>query len=262
MSPQQGPAWRRIILNLPVFTVVAVLAAARPSLAQQPCPCPAEPPPGNWVGSAGLGFSLNRGNTNTTNVSLTFDATYDPKKKDVWKLQGLYLRGSTNGETSVDRLLLQGRYERNLSARTFAFGQLQYLRDQFKEIDYLLAPSGGIGYKLIATDAIALSADAGVGVKWEKNTGLDVDTSALVTAGDRLVWKVSPVATITQGVAALWNADDFGNALYTFSTGLATSVAKRIELKVELLDAYKTKPPNSLVKKNDVALLTAIVYKF
>jgi hypothetical protein len=39
-------------------------------------------------------------------------------------------------------------------------------------------------------------------------------------------------------------------------------VLKQVELKVELLDAYKTKPPNDLVKKNDVAFLTAVVYKF
>ena len=35
-----------------------------------------------------------------------------------------------------------------------------------------------------------------------------------------------------------------------------------VALAIELLDAYKTKPPNDLVKKNDVALLTAVVYKF
>jgi putative salt-induced outer membrane protein len=214
------------------------------------------------VGSAGMGFSLNRGNTDTTNLNFTFDATYDPKKKDVWKFQGLYLRGDTNGEPTVDRLFLQGRYERALNARVYAFGQLQYLRDDFKDIDYLFAPSGGIGYKLVATDKVTLAADGGVGVKWEKNPGFDVKTSAVITAGDRFEWKVSPTATVTQGFGALWDADDFGDALYTFSAGLATSVAKRIELKLELLDTYKRKPPDPSVKKNDVALLTALVFKF
>jgi putative salt-induced outer membrane protein len=239
-----------------------LLSTAGVASAQQPCPCPAEPPPGNWVGSAGLGFSMNRGNTDTTNLNLTFDAVYDPKKKDVWKLKALYLRGDTDGEASVDRLLLQGRYERNLNARTFLFGEVPYLRDTFKEIDYLFAPSAGIGYKLIDSPQVTLATDAGLGVKWEKNPGFDVKTSAVVTAGDHLTWKVSPTATVTQGFGALWDADDFGDALYTFSAGLSTSVVKKIELKIELLDAFKTKPPTDLVKKNDVALLTAIVYKF
>jgi hypothetical protein len=86
-------------------------------------------------------------------------------------------------------------------------------------------------------------------VSWEKNPGLDVDTSGVITSGEQFLWKVSPSATITQGFSSLWDADDFGDALYTFSAGLSSSVLKQIELKIELLDAYKTKPPNDLVKK-------------
>ena len=245
------------------FVVSVILLSARPLLAQQTCPCPPpEPPPGNWVGSAGLGFAMNRGNTDTTNLNLTFDATYDPKKKDVWRFQGLYIRGSTDGVVSVDRVFMQGRYERNLTPRMFAFGQAQYLRDEFKEIDYLFATSGGLGYKLVATDKVSLAVDGGAGVSWEKNPGVDVDTNAVITAGDQFSWKLSSSATLTQTFASLWDADDFGDVLYTFNVGLTTSIVKRVELKVSLLDAFKTKPPTDLVKKNDVAFLTAVVYKF
>jgi putative salt-induced outer membrane protein len=250
--------WRACVLAL-----VALVTCSRPVLAQQTCPCPPpEPPPGNWVGSAGLGFALNRGNTDTTNLNVTFDATYDPKKKDLWRFQGLYLRGETQGEVSVDRLFLQGRYERTITTRAFVFGQTQYLRDEFKEIDYLFATSGGVGYRVVASDTVSFSVDGGAGVSWEKNPGFDVDTSAVITAGDRFEWRVSPSAAITQGASALWVADDFGDALYTFSAGLSTSVVKHLQLKIELINAYKTKPPNDLVQKNDVAFLTAVVYKF
>jgi len=244
------------------LAVAALMLCGQPAAAQQPCPCPPEPPPGNWVGSTGFGLSLNRGNTDTTNLNFTFDAVHDAKTKNIWRFQGLYLRGETDGEVSVDRLFLQSRYERQLSAKAFAFGHVQYLRDEFKEIDYLLATSGGIGYKLVATDAVQFSVDGGLGVSWEKNPGFDVDTSGVVTGGDQLTWKLSPSATVTQSLSALWDADDFGDALYTFRAGLATSVLKRVELKIELLDAYKTKPPSDLVKKNDVAFLTAVVFKF
>jgi putative salt-induced outer membrane protein YdiY len=245
--------------------MVWMMSPARLVFAQdQPptCPCPPPPPEkGPWSVSAGVGFSLNRGNADTTNLNLTFDAKRDPKQADVWTFQALYLRGETNGEPTVDRLFLQGRYERNIGPRLFVFGQFPYLRDEFKQIDYLLAPSAGVGYKLVETPTTLIAVDGGAGVKVEKNPGLDAETSGMFTSGDRIEWKVTPTATITQSFSALWNADDFGDALYTARVGLAASIATRFELKIEVLDAYSTRPPNPAVKKNDVAFITALVFK-
>jgi putative salt-induced outer membrane protein len=229
--------------------------------AQTPQPAPPETPPG-WSGNAGFGFSLNRGNTSTTNLNLTFEATDDPKTRSVWKFKGLYLRGDNNGTLAVDRLLLQARDERTLSRRVYAFGQLQFLEDQFKQIDSLIAPSAGLGYKLLMAPMTTLSVDGGLGVKWEKNPGFDTRTSAVFTASDKFEHKLSTTAALTQAFDALWNADDVGNALYTFTAGAAAALTTRTQLKIELLDAYATRPPTIDVKSNDVALLTALVYKF
>src|SRR5574339_98724 len=144
------PALRPILL----LTAAALLTSSR-ALAQAQtagsCPCPPAGPPPVWTGSAGFGLTLNRGNTDTTNINVSFDATRDPKQKDVWKMDALYLRGDTNGELSANRVFAQVRYERNLTPRLFAFAQQPYLRDHFKDIDYHIAHNGGIGYKLVAT---------------------------------------------------------------------------------------------------------------
>ena len=248
-----------------LLTIVAFLTPstvfAQPQTAGS-CPCPPAGPPPVWTGSAGFGLTMNRGNTDTTNINLSFDATRDPKQKDVWKMEALYLRGDTNGELSANRVFTQIRYERNLTSRLFAFGQLPYLRDHFKSIDYYIAPNGGIGYKLITTPQTTMTADGGVGVKWEKNPGFDIKTSAVVTSGDRFEYKLSPTSTITQSFAAVWDASDWGDALYTFGAGVAAALTTRSQLKVELLDTYASRPPTPEVKNNDVALLAALVYKF
>jgi putative salt-induced outer membrane protein YdiY len=239
---------------------IASLGIAR-AQTPQPAPAPPEPPPG-WSGSAGFGFSLNRGNTSTTNLNVSFEAIDDPKTRTVWKFKGLYLRGDNNGALAVDRLLLEGRNERTLTTRVYAFGQLQFIEDQFKEIDYLIAPSAGVGYKLIKATLTTLSVDGGLGVKWEKNPGFDTRRSVVFTGSDKLEHKLSTTATITQALSALWKADDFGDALYTFTAGAAAALTTRTQLKLELLDTYATRPPTITVKSNDVALLTALVYKF
>ena len=125
-----------------VVVLAAVLFAGRSADAQQPaCPCPPAPTtPPVWTGSAGFGLSMNRGNTDTTNLNLSFEATRDPKQKDIWKLQALYMRGDNNGETTADRFFAQARYQRNLNTHVFVLGELPYLRDRFKSIDYLTDP--------------------------------------------------------------------------------------------------------------------------
>src|SRR5262245_19892249 len=107
--------WTKIVVAL----IIAILFAGRSADAKAPpCPCPpAATVPPVWTGSAGFGLSLNRGNTDTTNVNLSFEATRDPKQKDIWRLRALYMRGDTNGEASADRFFAQARYERNLSTR-------------------------------------------------------------------------------------------------------------------------------------------------
>ena len=250
-----------------ICTLLALILAMAAETAAQTPPPPAQPaapapPPPLWTGSAGFGLSLNRGNTATTNVNLTAEATRDPKTHSVWKLKALYMRGETNGALAVDRLLLEGRNERTLSTRVYAFAQAQFLEDQFKDIDYLFAPSGGIGYKLIVTPATSFNVDGGFGVKWEKNPGFDRRTDPVFTASDKFEHKLSTTATVTQGFTALWRADAPGDALYTFTAGAAAALTARTQLKVELLDTYSSRPPNPAVKSNDIALLTTVVYKF
>ena len=251
-----------------IFLTATVTGAA----AQTPVPpaAPAPPPP-PWTGSAGFGLSLNRGNTDTTNFNVSFEATYDPKTQDVWRFKGLYLRGDNNGSLAVDRLDLLGRYERTFTGRVYGFAQLQYLKDHFKQIDYLWAPSVGIGYKLIATPTTTFNVDGGFGLKVEQNeipaTATAPQTTIrttdpVVNASDKFEYNLSKTSKITEGFIALWNADDFGDALYTFSAGIAASVTARTQLKVELLNTNKTRPPSPTVKKNDVALLTTFLYKF
>jgi putative salt-induced outer membrane protein YdiY len=262
---------RELFCRVWLMPFLLILAAVPAAEAQAPATAP--PPPPDWTGSAGFGLSLSRGNTTTTNLNASFEATRHPKTADVWAFKGLYLRGQNNGALAVDRLSLDARNERNLGARAYAFGNVQFLRDTFKDIDYLVAPGVGLGYKLVATPQTTFNVDAGLGVKIEKDTIPAVTgdpsagtstrrTDAVVTASDKIEYKLSKTAALSQTFSALWKAQDFGDALYTLTAGAAAALTPRTQLKVELLDSYASRPPAASVQSNDVALLTALVYKF
>lgn len=254
---------RELLRHVAAAVTVAVTLAPPLVHAQAPAgPAPPAAPPPVWTGSAGFGLSLNRGNTETTNLNISGEATRDPKAGSVWRFKGLYLRGETDDTLTVDRLHAQGRNERTLTGRTYAFGELQFLEDQFKDIDYLIAPSAGLGYKVVATPTTTFNLDGGLGFKMEKNPGFDRRTDVVVALSDKFEHKLSTTASLTQSFGALWKAQDFGDALYTFTAGAAAALTARTQLKLELLDTYASRPPNPAVKNNDVAVLTTFVYKF
>ncbi len=241
-----------------VVTSSITLLLAATSFAQAPPP----PPPPAVTGNISVGLALTSGNKDTSTFNASYEVTRDPKTKNVVKSSGLFLRGKSDGALTAEQLALVGRDEYAFSKRTFAFGELRYLHDKFKEISYLLAPTAGVGYRFVETTPTLLSASAGAGAVWEKNPGSDVRASGAVTAEEKLSHKLSPTATITQSVSALWKTKDFGDALYTFGAAIAVSVVSKAQLKVELLDTYKNQPPAPGVKKNDVAILMGVVYKF
>jgi len=242
--------------------VLVLLISWSPVFGQDPAPDPAAAPAKIWSGSFGAGLALTGGNSDTANYNLSFDLLRDPKTKNLMKFGGSYLRGDSEGEATVDRLALGFRDEYSLSPRTFVYGDLSYLRDTFKLIDYLIAPTAGVGYRVYDTDAVKFSVNGGGGAVWEKNPGLENNSSGSVTAGDDFAWALSERARITQVLAALWKTSDFGDYLLHFGVGLAASITARSELKVEFLDDYKNLPASVDTKKNDTAFVTTFIFKF
>jgi putative salt-induced outer membrane protein len=232
-----------------------------PLVAQVTAP-PAEPPAPAVTGNVSAGLGLTAGNKDTLNVNGGYEVKYDPKTKNVVKSAGLFLYGETDGERTGEQYALSFRDEYSLSPRAFVFGELRYLHDRFKGIDYLVTPTGGAGYKLLDDAATTLAVSAGLGAVWEKDYGLDLKTSGAVSVDEKLTWKLSEAATFDQSFAALWNIDDFGDALYTARLGLAATLVGKAQLKLEVLDTYKTKPPQAGLRSNDVAVIAGVVYKF
>ncbi len=254
--PQSHSVW-------PAFVLVAMLIPGI-AFAQDPQPDQTdveEPPPG-WTGSFGGGLALTQGNTDTSTINLTADIRRDTGSNVDFRSRGLYIRGESDGELQSDRLSLDGRIDRAISERTSVFSQLQFLNDQFKEIDYLISPGLGLSHFPVKTDRTEFGVDSGVGVVWERNAGEKVRTDGALTAGQNFRRQISETSEITQRASALWTMSDFEDGLYVFSLALSASITARTQIKAEALNTYKSRPPTPEVEKNDVAVLLSIVYRY
>jgi putative salt-induced outer membrane protein YdiY len=247
-----------ITIPRPLLAAACLVLVASTKLFAQAPPPPAPPDP--WSATASAGLALTSGNTDTNTLNLGYGFAYDPKTRNLVKSEGLFLRGKTGEELTTDRLALSGRDEYKLRDGLFTFGQLQYLQDQFKDIDYLVAPTVGLGYRLADTERTKLSVDGGVGGVWEKKPLGDVQASGALTFAEKLAHQLSASAALTESFSGLYKTDDFSDALYAFSTTLAATVTPRTQVKVEFLDTYKNLVAPTF-EKNDIALIVGVVFK-
>jgi putative salt-induced outer membrane protein len=241
---------------LGIFVTAALVAAAASLNAQTPASTSA------YSGNIGGGIALTNGNTDTRNINLTAALVRDVKTKNVIKGTGSYFRGTQSDILNLDRTTFNIRDEYTLSNRTFVFGQLDYQRDQFKQMIFFWAPTAGIGFKLINRDTTQFIIDGGAGGVLEKNPGVEASKSGSVTSGERFQQKLSSSAAFTENLSSIWKTDDFSDSLTNFATGITTAVVGKVQLKVEFQDSYKNKPAKFGVKKNDTAFVTTFVVKF
>ncbi len=253
----------------PTFTVLATLLVSfftTPDSARGQG-APQKP----WTTEIGAGLAMTNGNSDTKNVNVSLNLVRDAKARSVFRFNGLYLRGDKDGALIINQTAFTGRDEINLTTRTFVFAQAAFLKDTFKNINYLFSPTGGIGYKLINTDTQLLAIDNGVGGVWERDFAQDSfgnrvpqDTkgSGAYNASERFAWKMSNSTTVTQSLGNLWKTSDWGDSLHNFSAGIAASVTQRTQLKLEFLDTYKKKRAFGTPKKNDTTVITSLVVKF
>jgi putative salt-induced outer membrane protein YdiY len=235
----------------------AFMALPDTGFAQTPPP----PPPG-WAGSASAGLAMTQGNSDTSTLNAAYELKHDSGGSIVIKSSGLVVWSKAEETVTSDRLSFDDRIERKLSTRTSLFVQSQYLRDKFKSIDHLFAPTVGISRLLIKDALTELGVDVAVGAVFEQNPGLEMQRDGAVSAGQQFARKLTSTTELKEKIGALWKMDDFGDALYGFGVGLAASISTRTQLKVEFLDTYKAKPPLPGVEKNDIATLLSFVYKF
>jgi len=248
--------------HLRILVLAALITPLVPAITAAQTPAEPPPPPPGWTGSFGAGLALTQGNSDTSTINLAYDVKRDTGSKVLFKSLGLFIRAESEGALNTNRLGLEGRVDRMLTTRTSLYGQTQYLRDEFKQIDYLISPTAGVAHLLVKNDRTELGVDTGLGMVWEKNPGFDIKTDGAVVAGQNFTHKLSDTAEVTERVSALWKMDDFEDGLYLFGLGLAANITSATQIKAELLNTFKNKPPTAAVQKNDVAFLLSFVYKY
>lgn len=230
-----------------------------------------------WEASAAAGLTLTKGNSDTFLGNITVKATRKaPRDEVLLGASGTY--GTTETEVTIPATATTPERRREESetttANASAFGQynhlftdkfyagirLDLLHDAIADVSYRVTVSPLAGYYLIKDPKTQLAFEAGPSFIAER-VGGETDQYAALRLAERFEHKFSDKARVWQSVEFLPQIDDFSNYIINAEIGAEASLTEKLSLRGVIQDTYDNEPAEGR-KKNDLKLITALVYKF
>ena len=154
-----------------------------------------------------------------------------------------------------------GRYEINLSSRTFAFGFADLEFDEFQKLDLRAVLGGGMGYHAIKNERTLLDVFGGGAFNKEYfSTGLR-RSSGEALIGEELTHKLSSRSLLKERMVFFPNLSQTGEYRLNFDTSLVTNLNKWLSWQVTYSNRYLSNPVPG-AKSNDVFITTGIRLAF
>ena len=236
-----------------------------------------------WNGGANVGFSVARGNSQTENLALAFNATH-PTLNDKITLyaSAIDTKNDLASPSTVANLVQGGlRYDRNLRPRLFVFGAGDFMSNALQDLDLRAVYTGGFGYHAIKSANTTLDFLGGLNYTHETySNGPEVPPTppstvptgifesygrtnkfAALTLGEELNHKWGKSTILTQNFYFYPDLKDTSQYRGTFNLGTVTKLNKWFGWQNQFSDIYVSNPPTG-AKKNDLILTTGLNVSF
>jgi putative salt-induced outer membrane protein len=252
----------RLIVNL-LASSLAVAFGAR-ALAADPA---AAGKTNKWETSAGLGFALATGNSESVLFTANFVTQHKDDKNELrFGADGGYgeARSGSDPNSSMEKNtdFAHGlaQYNRLFSEKLYGYVRVDGLYDEIADINYRVALSPGAGYYFIKNERTLLSAEIGPGYIFEKVAG-DANDYATIRISERFEYKISKTARLVESLEYLPEVTDWNNYILNGLVGLEADVTKKMAVRLLLQDTYDNVPAPGK-KQNDLKLTAGLQYKF
>lgn len=244
----------RILSGIAVATAASALGTS--AFAQS---APTTTSTAKWESSAGLGFTLATGNSETLLGTADFTGT---KKWDAyeWTVGANLTYGENDGAKNADSQRLLTQFNWLISERAFFYGRAEALRDTVADIDYRIPLSVGAGYYVIKNKDTFLRGEVGPGFVLEEKGG-NSETYMTLRVAERFEHKFNDNVKLWQSLEYVPQVDEFENFQVVGEIGIDAKLSQALSLRTYIQDTYVNKPAAGR-KDNDLKLVTAIAYKF
>lgn len=211
-------------------------------------------------GRAEASYVRTSGNTDTQTLAGKVSGAYEAGANRYF-LKANVLFAKSDGDETSNRWLLEGRYERALTDRLFAFAEASYLKDKFAGYDSKIQLGPGAGYEFIKTERHLLKGLASLLYTWDNYTDDGTDSYPTAKLTGNYTWQIQENLKFRQDLEYLTSLEDLNVFFVNSETGVEVKVASNISLGLSYLINYQNDPPGD-AKHNDRTFLTSLIADF
>lgn len=214
----------------------------------------------HWMGSIAAGVTLQRGNTNTSQGSVTAEAERDLRDSR-FLASGMFVRSTESDGTHAESATTDMRAERNISETMFGFAGIGYERDTAQDLSGRGSLNTGLGAHVLDQEPCKLNLYGGVAYTVEREAHNSTDRGFEPLFGSEFRWQISETASFANKIVIYPNAIGGGGKRVTVQSELTTRITQRIGLQIAALQKYRENVLDSH-KHTDTALFTGITTNF
>jgi putative salt-induced outer membrane protein len=212
-----------------------------------------------WRGNADFGYTINRGNTEQSNMAISFQPE---RRTENDRIHGRYqsIYSVRNGETVSNLFKGRLRYDYFLSPRVFVFGTGEVEKDERELLNLRTRQGGGFGLRIRPNQVTHLAIFGGFTFLQEdyQNSGRELGAEAL--GGIELETRIfSPVVVTSKGqILPILTEDRY---LVEFDAGARVPLFAGLTFGVQFFDSFDSRPRPG-IKRNDFGLFSTLGFTF
>ncbi len=219
-----------------------------------------------WTANYDLAFAFTDATTDTTSFSTGIELRRNKKPTDFF-FGAYYFFGSAKESgkgraTTENRLLGRTRLDRDLTDRSFAFGQVSAEHDEIQRLSLRTDPVVGVGYRFVEREKLKISGRTGPGYVYQRYFGGDTEDYFTILFGGDLE------ADLPYGSKFRWSAeylpavaDWTANYLIRTTADWTMPIIGWLDFKLSVFNTYNNQPPPD-TDRNSFTTTAGVSFRF
>ena len=221
---------------------------------------PPAPQPSRWQGDLTLGGTMKSGNTDSRETTVAASGVRRTDRDRI-SLKLRYSYGEEDGERTAENTYGAMKYDYFVTKKLYTFLSLEFLIDQFKDLNLRTVVGPGLGYQLLDEEDRALALEAGVAYFNEDRDTAEDESWLTARLGANLYYRLFDWLVFRDDLLVYPSLETGGEYQLRNEASLSTALSSSWALNFTNIYEHDSQPAEG-VDSDDLTWILGLQYAF